>query len=128
MYTLLECVIYFNIVQPSLSTGQLKLGVHALRLCQIRSGSNSDTDVKSETLVALLRLLESPMSFNNVILRHYLFCILQVLAGRYFYLHFPINVIFSHKENYGICCGFLVWTFMGSNCSSCSCHQNFVLI
>ncbi|KAI5660153.1 hypothetical protein M9H77_28946 [Catharanthus roseus] len=62
--------------------GQVKLGVHALRLCQMRSGSNSDTDVKSETLVALLRLLESPMSFNNVILRHYLFCILQVLAGR----------------------------------------------
>lgn len=62
--------------------GQVKLGVHALRLCQMRNGSNPDTDVKTETLVALLRLLESPVSFNNVILRHYLFCILQVLAGR----------------------------------------------
>lgn len=94
----MECVVYFNIVQPSLSTGQVKLGVHALRLCQMRSGSNSDTDVKSETLVALLRLLESPMSFNNVILRHYLFCILQVLAGRYFFLHFSVNVILSQED------------------------------
>lgn len=92
------CVVCFNIVEPSLSTGQVKLGVHALRLCQMRSGSNSDTDVKSETLVALLRLLESPMSFNNVILRHYLFCILQVLAGRYFFLHFSVNVILSQRK------------------------------
>lgn len=62
--------------------GQVKLGVHAMRLCQIRNESDSDSDVKGETLVALLRLLESPTSFNNVILRHYLFCILQVLARR----------------------------------------------
>lgn len=53
-----------------------------MRLCQIRNESDSDSDVKGETLVALLRLLESPISFNNVILRHYLFCILQVLARR----------------------------------------------
>ncbi|XP_059641043.1 transcription initiation factor TFIID subunit 2 isoform X2 [Cornus florida] len=67
--------------EPSLR-GQVKLGVHAMRLCQIRSRSDPDNDVKGETLVALLRLLESPMAFNNVILRHYMFCILQVLAGR----------------------------------------------
>ncbi|XP_057459543.1 transcription initiation factor TFIID subunit 2 isoform X2 [Actinidia eriantha] len=67
--------------EPSLR-GQAKLGVHVTRLCQIRSGSDLVDDVKSETLVSLLRLLESPMAFNNVILRHYLFCILQVLAGR----------------------------------------------
>ncbi|XP_059641046.1 transcription initiation factor TFIID subunit 2 isoform X5 [Cornus florida] len=66
--------------EPSLR-GQVKLGVHAMRLCQIRSRSDPDNDVKGETLVALLRLLESPMAFNNVILRHYMFCILQVLAG-----------------------------------------------
>ncbi|KAK6139962.1 hypothetical protein DH2020_026338 [Rehmannia glutinosa] len=35
-----------------------------------------------DTLVTLLRLLESPLAFNNVILRHYIFCILQVLARR----------------------------------------------
>ncbi|KAG5536294.1 hypothetical protein RHGRI_023916 [Rhododendron griersonianum] len=62
--------------------GQAKLGVHVTRLCQIRSGSDLVDDVKSDTLVSLLRLLESSMAFNNVVLRHYLFCILQVLAGR----------------------------------------------
>ncbi|PHT47203.1 Transcription initiation factor TFIID subunit 2 [Capsicum baccatum] len=67
--------------EPTLR-GQVKLGVHAMRLCQIRNESDTDSDVKGETLVALLRLLESPTSFNNVILRHYLFCILQVLARR----------------------------------------------
>ncbi|XP_055827992.1 transcription initiation factor TFIID subunit 2 isoform X2 [Solanum dulcamara] len=67
--------------EPTLR-GQVKLGVHAMRLCQIRNESDFDSDVKGGTLVALLRLLESPTSFNNVILRHYLFCILQVLARR----------------------------------------------
>ncbi|XAR63884.1 hypothetical protein NMG60_11024024 [Bertholletia excelsa] len=66
--------------EPSLR-GQVKMGVHVTRLCQIRSRSDPD-EIKSETLVSLLRLLESPFAFNNVILRHYLFCILQVLAGR----------------------------------------------
>ncbi|XP_011094291.1 transcription initiation factor TFIID subunit 2 isoform X1 [Sesamum indicum] len=62
--------------------GQSKLGVCALRLAQMTSRSDCDNDVKSDTLVALLRLLESPLAFNNVILRHHIFCILQVLAGR----------------------------------------------
>lgn len=87
----------------------MKLGVHALRLCQMRTGSDPDNDVKSDTLVALLRLLESPMSFNNIILRHHLFCILQVLARRFacLILVYPLlllveaisalqQVIFSH--------------------------------
>ncbi|XP_023767064.1 transcription initiation factor TFIID subunit 2 isoform X2 [Lactuca sativa] len=69
--------------EPSLR-GQVKLAIHAMRLCQISGDSDSDDDhgVVRETLVALLRLLESPSAFNNVTLRHYLFCILQVLAGR----------------------------------------------
>ncbi|XP_071903479.1 transcription initiation factor TFIID subunit 2-like isoform X1 [Coffea arabica] len=71
---------YLN--EESSLRGQVKLGVHALRLCQMRTGSDPDNDVKSDTLVALLRLLESPMSFNNITLRHHLFCILQVLARR----------------------------------------------
>nr|XP_043639967.1 transcription initiation factor TFIID subunit 2 isoform X1 [Erigeron canadensis] len=62
--------------------GQVKLGVHAMRLCQISGDSDDDHGVVRETLVALLRLLESPAAFNNVTLRHYLFSILQVLAGR----------------------------------------------
>lgn len=72
--------------EPSLR-GQVKLGVHAMRLCQIRVGSVSNEDVKARTLVALLRLLESRTAFNNVYLRHYLYCILQVLAGRSPTLH-----------------------------------------
>ncbi|XP_022738715.1 transcription initiation factor TFIID subunit 2 isoform X2 [Durio zibethinus] len=67
--------------EPSLR-GQVKLGVHAMRLCQIQAGSVSNEDIKETTLVALLQLLESRTAFNNVFLRHYLFCILQVLAGR----------------------------------------------
>lgn len=62
--------------------GQTKLGVCALRISQMTSQSDCDDDVKSDTLVALLRLLESPLAFNNVLLRHYIFCILQVLVKR----------------------------------------------
>ncbi|KAL2935492.1 Transcription initiation factor TFIID subunit 2 [Bienertia sinuspersici] len=62
--------------------GQAKLGIHMIRLSQISAGSGSSDDVKSPTLVALLRLLESRVAFRNVFLRHHLFCILQVLSGR----------------------------------------------
>ncbi|GAB2281392.1 hypothetical protein Dimus_015988, partial [Dionaea muscipula] len=62
--------------------GQAKLGLHLTRLCQIRTRLGSDDEVKSQTLVALLRLLEGPAAFCNVSLRHHIFCILQVLAGR----------------------------------------------
>ncbi|KAB2633686.1 transcription initiation factor TFIID subunit 2 [Pyrus ussuriensis x Pyrus communis] len=62
--------------------GQVKLAVHAMRLCQIRGGSDLTDNIRSETLVALLRLLEGQMAFNNIFLRHHLFCILQILAGR----------------------------------------------
>ncbi|KAL0410143.1 UNVERIFIED_CONTAM: Transcription initiation factor TFIID subunit [Sesamum latifolium] len=71
---------YLN--EESSLRGQSKLGVCALRLAQMTGRSDCDNDVKSDTLVALLRLLESPLAFNNVILRHHIFCILQVLAGR----------------------------------------------
>ncbi|GAB4860954.1 hypothetical protein Ancab_036114 [Ancistrocladus abbreviatus] len=67
--------------EPSLR-GQVKLGVHMIRLCQMRAVSQSDDEIKSKTLVALLRILEGPVAFRNVALRHHLFCILQVLAGR----------------------------------------------
>ncbi|KAF5730251.1 transcription initiation factor TFIID subunit 2 isoform X1 [Tripterygium wilfordii] len=62
--------------------GQVKLGVHALQLCDARVQSDFKDDIKSTTLVALLRLLESRLAFSNVFLRHHLFCILQVIAGR----------------------------------------------
>lgn len=62
--------------------GQAKLGICALRLSQMTTQPDCGNDVNSDTLVALLRLLESPLAFNNITLRHYIFCILQVLAGR----------------------------------------------
>lgn len=75
----LSLFIKFLEEEPSLR-GQVKLAVHTMRLCQIRGGSESD--IKRESLVALLGLLDSYMAFNNVFLRHHLFCILQILAGR----------------------------------------------
>lgn len=72
----------YDFTNLTILAGQVKLGVHAMRLCQIKGGSESDNDIKSSTLVALLRLLESRIAFNNVFLRHHLFCILRILAGR----------------------------------------------
>lgn len=73
--------VYFHYC--SFIAGQVKLAVHATRLCKIRGGSDCDDEVQSQTLVALLRLLEGQMAFNNIFLRHHLFCILQILAGRW---------------------------------------------
>ncbi|KAI4344048.1 hypothetical protein L6164_011322 [Bauhinia variegata] len=67
--------------EPSLR-GQVKLSIHVMRLCQMRGVLNSDDEVTSQTLEALLHLLEGQLSFNNVFLRHHLFCTLQILAGR----------------------------------------------
>lgn len=67
--------------EPSLR-GQAKLGAHAMRLCQIQDESDSEDSIKCTTLLALIRLLEGHIGFNNTILRHHLFCILQILAGR----------------------------------------------
>ncbi|KAL2645776.1 hypothetical protein AAZV13_05G012000 [Glycine max] len=62
--------------------GQLKLATHVMRLCQMRDGLNSNDEITSQTLVSMLNLLEGRIAFNNVSLRHYLFCILQILARR----------------------------------------------
>ncbi|EPS60939.1 hypothetical protein M569_13860, partial [Genlisea aurea] len=70
--------------EPSLR-GQWKLGICVLRLCQMSNQWDCDNNgggVKGDTLVALLLLLESRLAFNNISLRHYVFCILQVLARR----------------------------------------------
>lgn len=76
-------MLFMKFLEEELSLrGQAKLGVHMIRLSQISAGSGSNGDLKSQTLVALLRLLESRVAFCNVFLRHHLFCILQVLAGR----------------------------------------------
>ncbi|KAK1314144.1 hypothetical protein QJS10_CPA06g02183 [Acorus calamus] len=67
--------------EPSLR-GQVKLAVHAMHLCQVRRECESGTVIGSHMLVTLLHLLASRMAFNNVLLRHYLFCILQIAAQR----------------------------------------------
>uniref|UniRef100_A0A6N2KMY1 Uncharacterized protein n=1 Tax=Salix viminalis TaxID=40686 RepID=A0A6N2KMY1_SALVM len=66
--------------EPSLR-GQTKLAAHAMRLCQIQDGSDSEDAIKCTTLFALIRLLEGHIGFNNTIIRHHLFCILQILSG-----------------------------------------------
>ncbi|KAM3751107.1 hypothetical protein ACB098_04G083400 [Castanea mollissima] len=67
--------------EPSLR-GQVKLGIHAMRLCQISSGSGSNVNIKNDTLVSLLSLLDSSIAFNSIFLRHHIFCIIQILSGR----------------------------------------------
>uniref|UniRef100_A0A2P2MHN9 Uncharacterized protein MANES_05G119100 n=1 Tax=Rhizophora mucronata TaxID=61149 RepID=A0A2P2MHN9_RHIMU len=75
-------LLFIQYLEETSFRGQVKLGAHAMRLCQMQDGSNSNDDIKSTTLVSLLGLLEGHKGFNNVLLRHYLFCILQILAGR----------------------------------------------
>ncbi|KAJ8753456.1 hypothetical protein K2173_019855 [Erythroxylum novogranatense] len=67
--------------EPSLR-GQVKLATHAVRLCQMQDSSSCNNEIKSTTLLALICLLEGHIGFNNVFLRHHLFCILQILDGR----------------------------------------------
>ncbi|XP_038978636.1 transcription initiation factor TFIID subunit 2 [Phoenix dactylifera] len=62
--------------------GQVKLAMHVMHLCQVNVESQIDNDIACPTLVALLHLLASRKAFDNVFLRHHLFCILQVVAGR----------------------------------------------
>ncbi|OMO83069.1 hypothetical protein COLO4_22716 [Corchorus olitorius] len=86
--------------EPSLR-GQLKLAVHAMRLCQIPGASGYNDDIKAITLLGLLQLLESRTAFNNVFLRHYLFCILQVLARRSPNVLAPV-IFFRAPTLYGV--------------------------
>ncbi|XP_072992709.1 transcription initiation factor TFIID subunit 2 [Typha latifolia] len=67
--------------EPSLR-GETKLAGHVCHLCQVNLESHTENQISCTTLVGLLRLLASRRAFNNVFLRHQLFCILQVLAGR----------------------------------------------
>lgn len=68
--------------EESTLRGQVKLAVHVLRLCQIRCESEVEDEIKESTLMHLLHLLESRKSFCNILLRHHLFCLFQVIAGR----------------------------------------------
>ncbi|ANM58552.1 TBP-associated factor 2 [Arabidopsis thaliana] len=70
------------LVEESSLRGQVKLCVHTMRLCQIAVGCDSDDCVDTVTLLDLLHLFKSHVVFNNELLRYYLFCIFQILAGR----------------------------------------------
>ncbi|KAJ3705784.1 hypothetical protein LUZ61_009489 [Rhynchospora tenuis] len=62
--------------------GQSKLALHVMHLCQVNVESKMESQISYATLVSLLDLLTSRMSYNNIYLRHHVFCILQIVAGR----------------------------------------------
>ncbi|KQJ90190.1 hypothetical protein BRADI_4g29947v3 [Brachypodium distachyon] len=67
--------------------GGTKLAVHVLRLCQANVEPDLTDQIKLPTVVGLLHLLGSRKAYNNVFLRHNVFCILQIAAGRSPTLH-----------------------------------------
>ncbi|RLN33659.1 transcription initiation factor TFIID subunit 2 [Panicum miliaceum] len=62
--------------------GATKLAVHVLRLCQANTLPQFNDQISLTTLIGLLHLLAGAKAYNNVFLRHHVFCILQVAAGR----------------------------------------------
>ncbi|KAG2643363.1 hypothetical protein PVAP13_2KG296800 [Panicum virgatum] len=62
--------------------GAMKLAVHVLRLCQASTVPQFNDQISLTTLIGLLHLLAGAKAYNNVFLRHHVFCILQVAAGR----------------------------------------------
>jgi len=58
------------------------LAVHVLRLCQASTVPQFNDQISLTTLIGLLHLLAGAKAYNNVFLRHHVFCILQVAAGR----------------------------------------------
>ncbi|TVU09497.1 hypothetical protein EJB05_42973 [Eragrostis curvula] len=62
--------------------GATKLAVHVLRICQATIDPHLSDQIKMSTLVGLLHLLAGIKAYNNIFLRHHVFCILQVAAGR----------------------------------------------
>uniref|UniRef100_A0A1D1ZHW3 Transcription initiation factor TFIID subunit 2 n=2 Tax=Anthurium amnicola TaxID=1678845 RepID=A0A1D1ZHW3_9ARAE len=67
--------------EPSLR-GQVKLTLHTMHLCEVNLESENQNAITCPTLLALLQLLASRKAYNNIYLRHHLFCILQIIAGR----------------------------------------------
>ncbi|ONM54926.1 Transcription initiation factor TFIID subunit 2 [Zea mays] len=62
--------------------GATKLAVHILRICQANIVPSANDQINLTTLIGLLHLLAGTKAYNNVFLRHHVFCILQVAAGR----------------------------------------------
>lgn len=94
------------------TTGEVKLAVHVMHICQVKFESETEKQVQLSTSIALLHLLTSKKAFNNIFLRHYLFCILQILAGRYYYylssyLELQFSLMFDRVPQFRI----IVFTF-----------------
>ncbi|KAL2651150.1 hypothetical protein R1flu_019278 [Riccia fluitans] len=64
---------------PSL-TVQCKIMEHVISICLMKNQLNST--MSSTTLAALVGQLHTSESFPNVLLRHHIFSVLQILAGR----------------------------------------------
>ncbi|XP_078179654.1 TBP-associated factor 2 isoform X1 [Carex rostrata] len=62
--------------------GESKLALHVMHLCQVNFEAKMDNHISYNSLVSLLDLLSSRKSYNNIYLRHHVFCILQIVAGR----------------------------------------------
>ena len=93
----------------------MKLGIHAMRLIQISGGFGSNDNIKSDTLMSLLRLLDSSIAFNNIFLRHHIFCIIQILAGRwacFFFFSSPPEPFYFHLSKLFLLSFPIVSTFM----------------
>ena len=72
----------FDFFWHALVAGATKLSVHVLRLCQASTVPHFNDQISLTTLIGLLHLLAGAKAYNNVFLRHHVFCILQVAAGR----------------------------------------------
>lgn len=73
--------LVFKLIEtdPSLRV-QTKLFAYILHVSTLLEDSKES--VQNMTLSRLLLLLQSKKAFNNILMRHHTFCILQVLAGR----------------------------------------------
>lgn len=78
------------------------MAVHVLHLCETSTEElEIGNGVSRTTLLGLLRMLASKKAFNNVFLRHRLYCILQVVAGRLDnILPFICYIILSEKSRH----------------------------
>lgn len=77
-------VLFLRFLEEETSLrGETKLAAHMMHLCQENAeDSEHDNFVSCPTLIALLKMLASRKAFNNVCLRHHLYCILQIVAER----------------------------------------------
>lgn len=98
--TFIACKCDFSclVLISSCITGQSKLALHVIHLCQVNVEAKTDNQISYATLISLLDLLSSRKSYNNIFLRHHVFCILQIIAGRLVYssLNCHTSIVFCN--------------------------------